>query len=307
MGFADPIPYFDAHCDTATRGRPLRACRENHLDLERLGRYAPAAQVMALFAPPGEDTPETFARLLGNARRELAECGDICAVCASVPEAEETWSAGKTAIILSVEGAALLGCSEAGLRGAYDRGIRLVTLVWNKDNALCGSCNDSGSGLTAEGERFCRLCWELGMAVDLSHASERTFWDVLEIAERPVICSHSDAKALCGHPRNLTDEQIRALVRNNGCIGVNLYPEFLGLSADMDAILAHIERFLSLGAEKNLCLGGDLDGIDAMPAGFTGVESMAGLYDAMLRAGYAESLVLDVFFRNLREYFRRAL
>ena len=301
------IPYFDAHCDTATRGRPLRRCRENHLDLERLGRYAPAAQVMALFARPGEDTPETFSRLLDSARRELADNADLCAVCASVSEADAAAAAGKTAVFLSVEGATLLGCSGEGLRRAYERGVRLVTLVWNKDNALCGSCNDSGSGLTEEGARFVRLCWELGAAVDLSHASEKTFWDVMDIAERPVICSHSDARALCDHPRNLTDAQIAAVVRNNGCIGVNLYAEFLGLGADLDAVLAHIDRFLSLGAAKNLCLGTDFDGIDAMPAGFTGVESMAGLYDAMLRRGCAESLVRDVFFNNLRAFFTRAL
>ena len=142
---------------------------------------------------------------------------------------------------------------------------------------------------------------------DLSPAPEKTFWDVMDIAERPVICSHSAARALCDHPRNLTDAQIAAVVRNNGCIGVNLYAEFLGLGADLDAVLAHIDRFLSLGAAKNLCLGTDFDGIDAMPAGFTGVESMAGLYDAMLRRGCAESLVRDVFFNNLRAFFTRAL
>jgi len=301
------IPYFDAHCDTATRGRPLRSCRENHLDLERLGLYAPAAQIMAIFAPPGEDTPETFGRLLESARRELEENADLCTFCASVPELDAAAAAGRTAILLSVEGASLLDCSEAGLLDACRRGIRLVTLVWNKDNRLCGSCNDSGSGLTEDGRRFAEACWELGAAVDLSHASEKTFWDVIGIAKRPVICSHSNAKSLCGHPRNLTDEQIRAVIHNDGCVGINLCPVFLGRGRDMDAILAHMDHFLCLGARENLCLGTDFDGIDSLPAGIAGVESMEDLYEEMLRRRYSEGLVRDIFYHNLRRYMERAL
>ena len=301
------VPYFDAHCDTLTRFNGLRQSGRNHLDLQRLSHYAPAAQVMAIFAPPGLDTPLFFRRTMLTFQRELRRNEDLCALCTSAEEADAAAKADKTALFLSVEGAGLLGCSVAGLLDAYRRGVRLVTLVWNRDNRLCGSCNDSGSGLTGDGRRFVTACWEKGVAVDLSHASEKTFWDVLRMAKRSVICSHSNAKTICDHPRNLTDAQISAIVHNEGCIGLNLCPDFLGRGRDMDAILAHIDHFLCMDARENLCLGTDFDGIDSLPGGITGVESMEELYEELLRRRFSESLVQDIFYYNLHRFMERAL
>ena len=299
--------YFDAHCDTLTRWHPLRSCGEMQLDWERLSAYAPAHQVMAIFAPPGEDTPETFRRTLAVLERELGENADLAVLCRSVAELDAAGREGKIGVVLSVEGATLLSCSEEGLLDAYRCGVRLVTLVWNKDNILCGSCNDSGSGLTAEGERFVNVCFDLGVAVDLSHASEATFWDVMNIARRPVICSHSNAKALCDHPRNLTDAQISRIVCNGGCIGLNLYSEFLGDNATLDTVLRHADHILSLGAAANLCLGTDFDGIDSTPEGIEGVQDMARLYEALLQTGLSEQQVQDIFYGNLRRFFEVTL
>jgi len=183
----------------------------------------------------------------------------------------------------------------------------MVTLCWNKDNRLCGSAMDTGAGLTADGVRFVNTCWEKGVAVDLSHASEKTFWDVMRIAKRPVLCSHSNAKSVCDHPRNLTDAQISAIVHNEGVIGLNLCPGFLGLGRNMDAVLAHIDHFLCMDARENLCLGTDFDGIESLPEGITGVESMEELYEQMLAHRFSEALVQDIFFHNLRRFLGEAL
>lgn len=301
------IPYFDAHCDTVTRPGCLRRDPSHHLDLERLARYAPAVQLLAVFAPPGRDGPGEFERLYAAASAQIEENKDLACLCRNGMELSAAAAAGKIALLLGVEGANLLDCSVPGLKAAYARGVRLVTLCWNQDNRLCGSAQDTGSGLTDQGRAFTDACWELGVAVDLSHASERTFYDVVGRARRPVICSHSDCQALCDHPRNLTDGQIRALVGNDGFVGLNLYAEFLGLGRDISAVIDHAEHFLDLGAEKNLGLGTDFDGIDEAPAGLKSVEEMGALYDAMLRRGFAEELVRDIFFGNLRRYFDRAI
>lgn len=300
------IPYFDAHCDTVTKFRSLGRSPRTHLDLVRLSRYSPAAQVFALWAPPGADGPLTFRRLMGRLESQLEKNRDKAVLCTRPEQVEEAARENRTAVFAAVEGANLLGCRVAGLAEAYRRGVRMVTLCWNRDNLLCASSR-GGGGLTADGARFVNACWELGVAVDLSHASERTFWDVMRLARRPVLCSHSNARALCDHPRNLTDAQIAALIHNDGCVGLNLGREFVGGAGDLEAVLAQVDHFLCQDAGENLCLGTDFDGVDRLPEGITGVESMEELYEAMLRRGFRERLVQDIFFYNLRRFLDRAL
>ena len=187
------------------------------------------------------------------------------------------------------------------MREAHERdGLAMINLCWNSDNALCGAAMDSGSGLTDAGRAFVRAAQDVGVAVDLSHASERTFWDVLEIAEKPVIASHSNAAALSSEfPRNLTDEQFTALVKCGGGAGLNLCADFIGLGRDIGACCAHIEHFLALGGEKSLFLGTDFDGIAAVPRGLYGVQDMWKLYEALLERGHSEELVQDIFYGDL--------
>ena len=181
------IPYFDAHCDTLSAIlRGGRALRENdfHLDLARLGRYAPAAQVFALFTRPKdmlykEDytkdaSPEALGKvydeLLDFALRAFAENSDVLTLCRSASEAREAWEAGRIAAFLAVEGAELIGCSEEKLAQAYEKGVRLVNLTWNYANALSGT-NQTLGGLTDAGKHFIRTAQEMGVAVDLCYAA----------------------------------------------------------------------------------------------------------------------------------------
>jgi membrane dipeptidase len=122
-----------------------------------------------------------------------------------------------------------------------------------------------------------------------------------------VLASHSNAKALCDHPRNLTDAQFLALVKNGGCAGLNLCPDFLGQGRGIEAVIAHADHFLSLGGQKSLCLGGDLDGIGSLPAGLRGVQDLGVLYEAMLRRNWSEKLVQDIFYHNLMRFMEAAL
>jgi len=301
------IGYFDAHCDTLIAYRSLYRSKKTHLDLQRLGAFSPSAQVFALWADPEKDGLPVFRKLMDRLDAQLAKNQGWARLCTSVAEADAAAAEGKVAVFASVEGAGVIDCSLDGLVEAYRRGVRLVTMCWNADNRLCGAAFGSGSGLTEEGRRFAGACWDMGVAVDLSHASEQSFWDVLSIARRPVICTHSDAKTLCDHPRNLSDEQIHAMVANDGCVGLNLCTEFLGRSEDIEAVVDHAEHFLALGAEKNLCLGTDFDGIEMPPAGIEGVQDMPRLYEAMLRRGLAETTVQDIFCGNLRRYLKKAL
>lgn len=292
------IPYFDAHCDTLSvlhsRGAEWSlGANAAEVDIDRLSAYSPAAQVFAIW---GGHYEEKLALL----RRSLARDGRAV-LCRTAEEVRKANAAGKVAALLSVEGAEILGCSIERLREARERdGLAMINLCWNSDNALCGAAMDSGSGLTDAGRAFVRAAQDVGVAVDLSHASERTFWDVLEIAEKPVIASHSNAAALSSEfPRNLTDEQFTALVKCGGGAGLNLCSDFIGLGRDIGACCAHIEHFLALGGEKSLFLGTDFDGIAAVPRGLYGVQDMWKLYEALLERGHSEELVQDIFYGDL--------
>ena len=292
------IPYFDAHCDTLSvlhsRGAEWSlGANAAQVDIDRLSAYSPAAQVFAIWGGRYEEK-------LALLRRGLARDGRAV-LCRTAEDVRKANAAGKVAALLSVEGAEILGCSIERLREARERdGLAMINLCWNSDNALCGAAMDSGSGLTDAGRAFVRAAQDVGVAVDLSHASERTFWDVLEIAEKPVIASHSNAAALSSEfPRNLTDEQFTALVKCGGGAGLNLCADFIGLGRDIGACCAHIEHFLALGGEKSLFLGTDFDGIAAVPRGLYGVQDMWKLYEALLERGHSEELVQDIFYGDL--------
>ena len=124
---------------------------------------------------------------------------------------------------------------------------------------------------------------------------------------RPVLPSHSNAAVLCSDfPRNLTDAQFEALVKRGGGAGLNLCPDFLGLTRDVEACCAHIEHFLALGGERAVFIGADLDGIDDTPRGIAGVQDVGSIYEALLRRNHPESLVRGIFYNNLMDILERS-
>lgn len=321
------IPVFDAHCDTIAEAvRHDCGLLENklHLDLLRGLCYTPYAQVFAVFTRPTDwETPVDYSRdwppevvraggeaLLARLLEEFQKNASILTHCKNAKDIRLAAAEGKIAALIAAEGAELIGTGISDLYTAYDKGVRLVNLCWNFDNAICGAANGpTQSGLTELGCLYIRKMQELGMVVDLSHASERTFWDTAERANRPIIAGHSNAKAVCNNPRNLTDEQFQALVALGGVAGLNLCPEFLNESgeADLEDVLRHLEHFLALDGAKAICLGGDLDGIDSLPKGITGIESYKKIYELLLRRNYPESLVRDIFYFNLLNVLEKTL
>ena len=320
------IPVFDAHCDTVFKAwQQAGALRKNdyHIDLERGSRFTPYAQVFAVFARPIAGLPDNYdhdwptevvlscgTELLTYLVVHLKHNADMLTICRSADDAREAAKNGKIAAFIAIEGAELIGCDLELLARAYTQGVRLVNLCWNYDNLLCGAANGpTKSGLTWQGRDYVKYMQQIGVAVDLSHASERTFWDTAEIATRPIIAGHSNSKKICDNPRNLADDQFKELVRCGGVAGLNLCPEFLNESgsATIDDIIRHAYHFLELGGEKTICLGGDLDGIDSLPAGITGIESYSEIYEAMLRQNWKEELIRDIFYNNLMSVMEKVL
>lgn len=241
-------------------------------------------------------------------------------------------------MIISLEGADPLEGEVERLRAFHERGVRLLTLAWD-DNEFCGAVfGSSGKGLTAQGEDLVQLCEELGVMVDVSHASDAGFRDVLRVARKPFIASHSNCRAVCAAPRNLNDDMIRALAERGGVMGINLASSFLAPDAfeasrtAQDAfwsdvrsgrktfeeagaeaaraeaayprpprtwILEHVKHALNVGGEDVVALGGDLDGIDNMPEGIDGVADYPRIADLLREGGLSEAQIEKVCYRNL--------
>ncbi len=308
------FPVFDLHCDTASAllGESLRACgslNENggHVDLNRAAKLPGYAQCFACCSSPLEkrvSPTALFERQLATVMREVERSSGRIALAYSAREVERNLSKGQMSAILTIEGPAGFDYDPALLEDLYLVGFRMTTLCWNEANPLTGS-HLTGEGLTAQGREYVRQAQRLGMLVDVSHMSDRGFWDVMEITQKPVIASHSNSRKVCGHSRNLTDDMFLALVKTGGVTGINLYADFLGESPDLDTVWAHIAHFLTLDPTgKHICLGGDLDGCDRLPSGFSGVDSYGLLAEHLLKKGMEEEQIQDLFWNNALEVFR---
>lgn len=216
---------------------------------------------------------------------------------------------GQIGTLLTIEGADALGGHLEMVEVFHRLGVRLMTLTWNHRNELADGVGETHGfgGLTAFGREAVKEMNRLKMMVDVSHLNEPGFWDAMQLSELPIMASHSNAKKVCGHRRNLNDEQILALRDAGGFIGINYLDAFLtdGDHATIDDVVRHVDHFASLGALGILGLGSDFDGIDKGPDGVEGPQDVPKILEALLKAGYSEQQVKDIAFDNLAAYVRK--
>lgn len=306
------IPLFDAHCDFFYH---LEYCPQDslekssgHMDFERVSGYAPYAQFFALFSNSSKAGPpmwERFRTLLERFRTELGQYPDKITHCCTAAQAQQAAKEGKIAAFLSVEGAELLDCDPEKLDFVYEAGVRCINITWNNPNALSGTnLYEPERGLSEQGLRYVKRMRELGILIDVSHLSDPGFWDILEHAPGPVIATHSNARDVFFHTRNLTDCQITAIIEHQGVIGLNLAPQFLGENPNVDTVLAHLDRMLELGGENTVALGGDWDGVSSLPDGFRDISGWHILYEELLRRNYTKKLIENLFYNNMSRIVR---
>lgn len=309
------MEYFDLHCDTITECFEKKAgLAENglHWSLARAAGYAPLVQVFAVWMPDafrGGDAVRRFDDVYAAFVSEMKKNSGRIAFCKTAGDLSAAIGGGRKAALLSIEGGGALGGSLGSLDRAYEKGVRLLTLTWNGRCELAdGVGAPNAGGLTDFGRQVVKRMEELRMVVDVSHLSEKGFWEAAELCKRPFVASHSNARAVCGHPRNLTDAQFREIARRGGLVGLNLFRGFLRDDAEnaaMADVLRHAEHFLALGGENALAMGGDLDG-SKLPADMRGVEDIARLREEFLRH-FPESTVEAILFGNARRFFASAL
>lgn len=211
-------------------------------------------------------------------------------------------------ILLTIEGGELFHSGVDSVDFYAGMGVRAAAIVWNNENRLAfPAVGENPKGLTPYGRTVCLRMQSLGMAVDVSHLNAAGFADVLALGGPPPMASHSCAYALCPHPRNLTDGQLRELFAAGGYVGVNFYPRFLhpSLEADLDTVIDHMTHMCALGGQACVGLGSDFDGIELWPRGLTHAGELPALLNRMRQRGFGEALVRAIAGENFANYLTR--
>lgn len=294
---------FDLHADTAwamyEKGQPLT---DNTLavSLKRASRFERYIQVMALWTHPSLSDASGWNRciqMLQNLRADEAIVNGSARICTACPER----NAKTPSFLLSVEDARILNGTLERVDALYDMGVRILTPLW-KGVSCIGGAHDTQNGLTPFGKAAIDRALSRGMVPDISHASEHSAFELLDLANArgiPTIASHSNAYTICPVSRNLRDWQIEAVLSSDGVIGINLYTYFLRTdgNASTEDIIRHIEYFLEKGTEHALCLGCDMDGAD-MPSDIPDLSRLPLLAEALQKRNYTDEMIRALFFEN---------
>ncbi len=304
-----------------------------HTDLPRLARGRVGAQFWSVYVPAslaGEAAVAATLEQIDFVHRMISRYPDALELALTAADVERIFAAGKVASLIGAEGGHSIACSLGVLRVLCRLGVRYLTLTHNANVPWADSATDepAAGGLTTFGREVVSEMQRLGMLVDLSHTSPRTMRDAIDVAEAPVIFSHSSARALCDHPRNVPDEILARLPGNNGVCMVTFVPAFVaqqrreweqGLAAEMErrgmdaddradrararqehargnpaprATLAqvadHVEHVREVAGIEHVGLGGDFDGTDDVPEGMADVSSYPALIAELLDRGWSE-------------------
>ncbi|MBQ3009900.1 MAG: membrane dipeptidase [Oscillospiraceae bacterium] len=305
------IRYFDGHCDTIYRcyvtGEGMRS-NGGHIALDRIDGFDSYAQMFTFFW----DADEAPARGMLAVAKEMyvlfqnqLQLNSDCLIhCRSTADVLKCAGKGKVCALLSVEGADLLDCDPDNIELAQQWGVKLINPTWNCSNALSGShCRDNHRGLSDVGRAFVKQAEQANILMDVSHLSQKGFWDLVEMTSRPIVASHSNSRSVYEHSRGLTDDQFRAVCETGGVVGLNFYSGFVGTHPTMDMLIRHLEHFLELGGEKHVAIGGDLDGCDETVIGINGVQDVPKLWMDLKEKGYSDQLLDDLFWNNWLRLF----
>ncbi|CAN5704973.1 membrane dipeptidase [soil metagenome] len=317
----------DAHSDVFADVANRRAAgktaylSEKHIPDWRTGGVN--AVVTTLYTEP-EFKPDRALRRamaqLGAALNDIDETADVH-LCQSRDEVEAIVDDGSIAFILAMEGAEPIEHEIGSLRVFYELGLRILGLTWNQRNLLAEGVGEdrAGGGITERGREYIAECNRLGIVLDVSHLTVKSFWDLVEASEQPVIASHSNALALCGHKRNLNDDQIKALADTGGIIGINGVAAFINddpANADLDGMLDHLDHVVSLVGVEHVALGPDF--VDYMhddpgsfasgtaidyPENFENITKMPNVTAGLVERGYSEEAIRGILGLNFLRVF----
>lgn len=321
---------FDIHGDiwtdvTVKRNKGIKdVIRNNHLEKFRKGNMAGGIFVIWSDPPHDQRPKDRLTESIRAMSKELAESRDILKVIYNSGDFYRAVEDGKIGILLGLEGLHSIGEDVEALYTLYQLGFRHASLTWNEENPLAtGVSGDVNRGLTDLGRKAIKIIEDLGMILDVSHANEKTFWDICDIATKPFIASHSNCKSICDVKRNLTDRQIKAIGEKGGLIGVNAYNGFVHNEPhkrSAEYLANHLDHIVNLIGIDKVGLGFDFfeyledDTMDSLnPNGYKGtidledITASKNFIDILRNRGYSDVDIEKISYKNFLNIMDRVL
>lgn len=321
-----PMIVLDAHEDVllriAGRNEDLADDSYGQGDIPKWRRGGINAVWFALWVNPekypGQKAVGRVNELMDSLRSQVAQHPKDLALCDTAEEVRNATASGRIACLMGIEGGAAINNSLELLKAYRLLGVRYMTLTWRRNLKWAGSSESSNPemGLSELGKEIIAEMNRVGILVDLSHASDTTFYDVIKVTTKPVIVSHSNARALSPHPRNITDEMLRALAENGGVIGVNFWDEMLrgkdsrgrkkaASTVSVETVLDHIDHIVKVAGIDHVGLGSDWEGTSSFACGLGTAAEMHKVIEGLRARGYTEEHIRKIsgenFLRVLRE------
>ncbi|SEH67919.1 MULTISPECIES: dipeptidase [Atopobiaceae] len=323
VGDVGRLKTFDMHCDTVdvlsmsswepylstpalSRQGDLMS-NNGDVSLDRMGQIA-HVQGYAIWLPDAVDDPLGFYRQARDwFKSQMQTYSDSVVQVKDAQDIPDVLAQDKSCAFLTVESAAAVKDDLNVVDEMADDGVKCVGLTWNGQNALAGGAK-SDVGISDLGRRAIERFEDRKVALDGAHLCDRSFWELMKLRRRPVMVSHALSRSVCDVPRNMTDDMFRAVVDDGGIVGVSCCTEFItkrttGTDVTFDELMAHYERFLDLGGEKCLCLGGDFDGA-RLPSWLSSVDALPSFYN-QVAARFGAELADDIFFQNAYAFMVR--
>ncbi|MBF8983899.1 dipeptidase [Lutibacter sp. B2] len=319
---------FDAHGDiwtdvTVKRQKGERnVFKKHHLKGYEQGQIKGGIFVIWVDPPYDKDPMRRTIEIIENMSVEIIENQDIFQIIRGYEDIEKAVKNHKLAILIGMEGLSAIGKNVDLLNAFYMFGARHASLTWNEENELgTGSKGNPDRGITKYGIEAVKKLEQLGMIVDVSHANEKTFWGIHDVATKPFIASHSNCKALCDAPRNLTDEQLKAIAKRGGVVGLNAFSDFVHGDKDkrdIEHLMDHMDHMVGImgidhvgfGFDFNDYLEGSLlsgfaDEDEALTKGLENVTKVPDVISMLQKRGYSyddiEKIKYKNFFRVIKE------
>lgn len=219
----------------------------------------------------------------------------------------------KLGIVLTIENMSAIGNNINNLETLVNNGIKVASLTWNGKNLIAsGSFSKIDTGVSKFGFEVIKKMEKFGIILDVSHLSDNSFFDVINYGYKKIMATHSCARSICNNERNLTDEQIKYIAKNDGVVGICLYNKFLNdknKDTDIDDIIDHIAYISNLIGIDKVCIGSDFDGLEKedLPVGISGIRDLNKIIKRMLERKFSENEIEMVFGKNLKKFLIKKL